>query len=130
MPLGTQELADRLSMKPGDLGFRHLRLRGTFLHVHDLVDYVSEEAEIAGEAAARYALKQTADGVVNGKNGMGGQFTIKPGDGIRYVLAPAGDPRCRSRPYMRGNAAYGCHYPVPQRRNPGPGSVRCGPVRC
>jgi len=59
---------------------------GNVLHVHDLVDYVSEEAEIAGEAAARYALKQTADGVVNGKNGMGGQFTIKPGDGIRYVL--------------------------------------------
>ncbi len=28
---------------------------GNVLHVHDLVDYVSEEAEIAGRAAARYA---------------------------------------------------------------------------
>ena len=29
---------------------------GTVLHVHDLVDYVSEEAEKAGEEAALYAL--------------------------------------------------------------------------
>lgn len=28
---------------------------GNVLHVHDLVDFVSEEAEIAGEAAAKYA---------------------------------------------------------------------------
>lgn len=31
---------------------------GNVLHVHDLVDYVSEEAEIAGKAAADYVLKK------------------------------------------------------------------------
>ena len=30
---------------------------GNVLHVHDLVDYVSEEAEIAGRAAAEYVMK-------------------------------------------------------------------------
>jgi pyruvate/2-oxoglutarate dehydrogenase complex dihydrolipoamide dehydrogenase (E3) component len=30
---------------------------GNVLHVHDLVDYVSEEAEIAGKAAAEYVMK-------------------------------------------------------------------------
>jgi NADPH-dependent 2,4-dienoyl-CoA reductase/sulfur reductase-like enzyme len=33
---------------------------GNVLHVHDLVDYVSEEAEIAGIAAAEYVLKNTS----------------------------------------------------------------------
>ena len=32
---------------------------GNVLHVHDLVDYVSEEAEIAGRAAAEYVMKNT-----------------------------------------------------------------------
>ncbi len=32
---------------------------GNVLHVHDLVDYVSEESAIAGEAAARYILGQS-----------------------------------------------------------------------
>ena len=31
---------------------------GNVLHVHDLVDFVSEEAEIAGESAANYILKK------------------------------------------------------------------------
>jgi NAD(P)H-nitrite reductase large subunit len=33
---------------------------GNVLHVHDLVDYVSEEAEIAGISAAEYVLKNTS----------------------------------------------------------------------
>ena len=33
---------------------------GNVLHVHDLVDYVSEEAEIAGVAAAEYVMKNTS----------------------------------------------------------------------
>ena len=46
---------------------------GNVLHVHDLVDYVSEEAEIAGKAAVRYVngelsveknIKLTTDGKV------------------------------------------------------------------
>ena len=34
---------------------------GNVLHVHDLVDYVSEEAEIAGKAAAKYVAGEAAD---------------------------------------------------------------------
>ena len=33
---------------------------GNVLHVHDLVDYVSEEAEIAGRSAAAYILGEAA----------------------------------------------------------------------
>lgn len=36
---------------------------GNVLHVHDLVDYVSEEAEIAGRSAAAYLQKIPADSV-------------------------------------------------------------------
>ncbi len=36
---------------------------GNVLHVHDLVDYVSEEAEIAGRSAADYIRGQTEEGV-------------------------------------------------------------------
>ena len=35
---------------------------GNVLHVHDLVDYVSEEAQIAGEAAAKYLESKAAAG--------------------------------------------------------------------
>ena len=35
---------------------------GNVLHVHDLVDYVSEEAEIAGASAAAYIQNQTVGG--------------------------------------------------------------------
>ena len=31
------------------------------LHVHDLVDYVSEESDIAGKAAAKYIIGQSAN---------------------------------------------------------------------
>jgi NADH dehydrogenase FAD-containing subunit len=59
-------------------GDRETEIEGVFacgnvLHVHDLVDYVSEEAKIAGEAAAKYlrgegkkekSIKITVDGRV------------------------------------------------------------------
>ena len=38
---------------------------GNVLHVHDLVDYVSEEAEIAGNAAAEYVLKNATSKTEN-----------------------------------------------------------------
>ena len=51
---------------------------GNVLHVHDLVDHVSEEAALAGEFAVQY---------------LGGEFEpnpmpvrIEPGPGVRYVL--------------------------------------------
>ena len=50
---------------------------GNVLQVHDLVDYVSDEAEIAGRGAAIYVL----NGANNGKT-----VSTKAGNGVRYVL--------------------------------------------
>lgn len=50
---------------------------GNVLQVHDLVDYVSDEAEIAGLAAAEFVRR----GAVSGKT-----VETKPGKGVRYVL--------------------------------------------
>ncbi len=50
---------------------------GNVLQVHDLVDYVSEEAERAGLGAVKY---------VNGQAGDGVSIATKPGYGVRYVL--------------------------------------------
>jgi NADPH-dependent 2,4-dienoyl-CoA reductase/sulfur reductase-like enzyme len=51
---------------------------GNVLHVHDLVDYVSEEAEIAARSAAYYILGK--------KQGSRETVAVRPGSGIRYVL--------------------------------------------
>ncbi len=50
---------------------------GNVLQVHDLVDYVSEEAELAGAGAAAF---------VQGKLGQGTGIPVQPGQGIRYVI--------------------------------------------
>lgn len=50
---------------------------GNVLQVHDLVDYVSEEAERAGVGAVKYVT----DGNYCGKS-----VKTKPGNGIRYVI--------------------------------------------
>ncbi len=60
---------------------------GNVLQVHDLVDYVSEEAERAGLGAVQY---------VQGKLCADKALATKPGNGVRYVLpqtvhAGAGD---------------------------------------
>ena len=51
---------------------------GNVLHVHDLVDYVSEEAAVAGKNAARYILSGRADG--------GYEIKLNPTDGVRYSV--------------------------------------------
>ncbi len=51
---------------------------GNVLHVHDLVDHVSEEAARAGEFAARYLRGRIRTG--------NGAIPIEPGDGVAYVL--------------------------------------------
>lgn len=51
---------------------------GNVLHVHDLVDYVSEEAEIAGAAAAKFALGESPE--------PGREVVMRAGNGVRYVL--------------------------------------------
>ena len=50
---------------------------GNVLHVHDLVDFVSEEAEIAGKAAAEYIGKVTAKEI---------SVPVKPDGKIRYTV--------------------------------------------
>lgn len=51
---------------------------GNVCHVHDLVDFVSDESRRAGEAAARYVLEGggQAGPVVNVKNGSGVTYTV------------------------------------------------------
>ena len=51
---------------------------GNVLHVHDLVDNVSHEAEIAGEHAALYALGKAENGAE--------QVNVTAKDGVRYAL--------------------------------------------
>ena len=50
---------------------------GNVLHVHDLVDYVSAEAEIAGRAAADY---------IEGKNGGRADITVVTDGRVRYTV--------------------------------------------
>ena len=50
---------------------------GNVLHVHDLVDYVSDEAERAGKGAVQYIR-----GLAEKKSAI----ATKPGNGVRYVL--------------------------------------------
>ena len=50
---------------------------GNVLHVHDLVDYVSEEAEIAGCGAAAFLKENPSDDC---------HITVQPGKGVRYTL--------------------------------------------
>lgn len=54
---------------------------GNVLHVHDLVDFVSEEAASAGKNAARYILENT-DAVSDG-------ISIIPMAGVRYSVPSA-----------------------------------------
>ncbi len=53
---------------------------GNVLHVHDIVDYVTEESRIAGRAAANYV------GGAEGQDHSGREITVKPGYGIKYIV--------------------------------------------
>lgn len=57
---------------------------GNVLHVHDLVDFVSEEAAAAGRNAARYV--QSTD---DASRGGGPLVEIRAVDGVRYTV-PSG----------------------------------------
>ena len=52
---------------------------GNVVHVHDLVDYVTQESNLAGRCAARYVLDKHP--VTEGK-----AIKIMPGNGVRYVV--------------------------------------------
>ena len=51
---------------------------GNCLHVHDVVDFVSDEARLAGRSAALY-LQNKIDSKAN-------KIALKPGNGLSYVL--------------------------------------------
>ena len=51
---------------------------GNCLHVHDVVDFVSDEARLAGRSAALY--------LANKINNKENKINIKPGNGLSYVL--------------------------------------------
>lgn len=52
---------------------------GNVLHVHDLVDYVSEEAEIAGKGAARLLRGETGEKLKQ-------PIQLEASDGVRYTV--------------------------------------------
>ena len=51
---------------------------GNVVHVHDLVDFVTEESEIAGRGAAEFVL--------NEKSETADEMTLLCGDGVSYVV--------------------------------------------
>ena len=56
---------------------------GNVLHVHDLVDYVSEEAGNAGKNAAAYVMKKNAEAVNKTEDSV---ITLSTGKGVRYTV--------------------------------------------
>ena len=59
---------------------------GNVLHVHDLVDFVSEEAGAAGRAAAEYVLAGSVDAERN-------EIPVKFEGGVRYTVPAKIDPK-------------------------------------
>ena len=58
---------------------------GNVLHVHDLVDYVSEEAAVAGENAAKYVKGVLPEGSKR-------EICLIPTEGVRYTVPKTIDP--------------------------------------
>lgn len=65
---------------------------GNVLHVHDLVDYVSEEAAQAGKCAAAYLQGRLPAVRDAATRGAGGQIPIRAVDGVRYTVPASLDP--------------------------------------
>lgn len=81
---------------------------GNVLHVHDLVDFVSEEAALAGEYAAEYVKAGSVEKAGNRAAGQNhGGVGHVPEDGF-----PAPEPK------LRIHAGAGVRYTVPQRLCP------------
>ena len=62
---------------------------GNVLHVHDLVDFVSQEAALAGRQAASY---------LQDPRPAGRTVAVKPGPGVRYVVPQFLDPAAMDGP--------------------------------
>lgn len=67
---------------------------GNVLHVHDLVDYVSEEATQAGKRAAAYLQGKLPARRTAAAGKAGGEIPIRAVDGVRYTVPASIDP-CR-----------------------------------
>ncbi len=65
---------------------------GNVLHVHDVVDYVSEEAEVAGSAASAWLQSEKTQVP---------DVTVKAGEGVRYVLPQSIDSRGEAKLFLR-----------------------------
>jgi NADPH-dependent 2,4-dienoyl-CoA reductase/sulfur reductase-like enzyme len=65
---------------------------GNVVHVHDLVDNVSSESELAGESAARFA---------SGSKGIKEKIRLKAGDNIRYIVPQTISGKNEVTLYMR-----------------------------
>ena len=70
---------------------------GNVLHVHDLVDYVSDEASLAGAAAARYIMGAAAQSVA---------FDVTASGGVRYTVPQRITELCDLTLYFRVGAVY------------------------
>ncbi|MBQ2738218.1 MAG: FAD-dependent oxidoreductase [Clostridia bacterium] len=70
---------------------------GNVLHVHDLVDYVSEEAAVAGAAAARYIMGRAEQSVA---------FDVTASGGVRYTVPQRITELCDITLYFRVGAVY------------------------
>ncbi len=92
---------------------------GNVLHVHDLVDFVTEESESAGEAAAAYVLRRSDTDKVRGRDeghtGKSGDprqascFSLVPDQTIAYTVPQRIRPACVDnvvRVYFRVKAPY------------------------
>ena len=70
---------------------------GNVLHVHDLVDFVSEEAEIAGRAAVRFLSERERAGAA---------ITVKGMRGVRYTVPERLDTMEETKVYFRVSDVY------------------------
>jgi NADPH-dependent 2,4-dienoyl-CoA reductase/sulfur reductase-like enzyme len=68
---------------------------GNVLHVHDLVDNVSWESELAGESAAKFAMERDL--------GEKGTINLKAGTNIRYIVPQTISGQRDTTLYMRVN---------------------------
>lgn len=67
---------------------------GNVLHVHDIVDNVSEEGEIAGYAAAKYLIEKEEGNSDKAEAAQNDKIRVVAGNNVRYVvpqiILPAG----------------------------------------
>ena len=83
---------------------------GNVLHVHDLVDNVSQEAQIAGENAAKYAL---------GTLPVADTVKVIPEGGVRYVVP---------QQLVKGEGNVALYFRVGSAYKPAKLTVKCGDV--